>query len=157
MRLILTHEQADLDAIASLLGAHLVDPEALALLPRNINRNAAEFVRAHLEELGFSQYYSLPKEPITHVTLVDTQSLITLKGMTADTLVNVIDHHPRKEGVSDNWSVEISRTGACTEQPRRPASHHNDISLLHLLPLPFLSPCQASFTLGLVFRKSVKQ
>ncbi len=114
MRLILTHEQADLDAIASLLGAHLVDPEALALLPRNINRNAAEFVRAHLEELGFSQYYSLPKEPITHVTLVDTQSLITLKGMTADTLVNVIDHHPRKEGVSDNWSVEISRTGACT-------------------------------------------
>ena len=35
MRLIMTHEQADLDALASLLGAHLLDPESYALLPRH--------------------------------------------------------------------------------------------------------------------------
>ena len=33
MRLILTHEQADFDALASLLGAHLLDEEAIPVLP----------------------------------------------------------------------------------------------------------------------------
>jgi len=114
MKIILTHEQADLDALASLLGAHLLDPEAIALLPRNINRNALEFIQAHQEDLGYSQYHTLTKDQITHITLVDTQSLVTLKGMTKSTLVNVIDHHPRKEGVNEDWQIEISHTGACT-------------------------------------------
>lgn len=114
MKLILTHEQADLDALASLLGAHLLDPEAIALLPRNINRNALEFIQAHQEDLGYSQYHTLPKDQITHITLVDTQSLVTLKGMTKNTLIYVIDHHPRKEGVNEDWQIEISHTGACT-------------------------------------------
>ena len=114
MKLILTHEQADLDALASLLGAHLLDPEAIALLPRNINRNALEFIQAHQEELGYSQYHTLPKGQISQITLVDTQSLVTLKGMTNSTLIYVIDHHPRKQGVNEDWQIEISHTGACT-------------------------------------------
>jgi tRNA nucleotidyltransferase (CCA-adding enzyme) len=34
MRIILTHEQADFDAIASLLGAYLLDESALPVLPK---------------------------------------------------------------------------------------------------------------------------
>ena len=114
MRLILTHEQADFDAVASMLGAHLLDPEAVALLPRAINRNAREFINAYSADLDLTQAHKLPGEAISHITLVDTQSLITLKGMSDTTLVQVIDHHPRKEGVDAGWQVEITPTGACT-------------------------------------------
>jgi tRNA nucleotidyltransferase (CCA-adding enzyme) len=39
MEIILTHENADFDAIASLLGAQKLFPEAVPVLPRRINRN----------------------------------------------------------------------------------------------------------------------
>ena len=47
MRIILTHEQADLDALASLLGAHLLDPEAVAVLPRQRNRNGQAYLHKY--------------------------------------------------------------------------------------------------------------
>ena len=113
MKLILTHEQADLDALASMLGARLLDKDAIALLPRNINRNALTFIKNYQAELAFMQFDNLPKEAIKQITLVDTQSLITLKGINADTLIKVIDHHPLKEGINPNWDLEINKTGAC--------------------------------------------
>jgi tRNA nucleotidyltransferase (CCA-adding enzyme) len=39
MRFILTHEQADFDALASLFGASLLDERSLLLLPRRLNHN----------------------------------------------------------------------------------------------------------------------
>lgn len=114
MKLILTHEQADLDALASLLGAHLLDKNAYAILPRAINRNGVEFINNFQSELGFSKTEDLPREPISEITLVDTQSLITLKGLHAKTKIKVLDHHPRKEGINPEWEFEISRTGACS-------------------------------------------
>ena len=114
MRIILTHEQADLDALASLLGAHLLDKEAHALLPRQINRNGQAFLHRYQQELGFVSVKDLPNESITHVKLVDTQSLITLKGLSPRLEVSVIDHHPRKAHTNDNWKIELHNTGACT-------------------------------------------
>lgn len=114
MKLILTHEQADFDALASLLGAHLLDQDAYAVLPRNINRNAQKFIHRHQAELGMTHYNNLPRELISQITLVDTQSLITFKGLHSETEIFVIDHHPRKEGVNPEWQIDISFTGACT-------------------------------------------
>ena len=37
MRIILTHEQTDFDGIASVLGAYLIDRNALPVLPRRMN------------------------------------------------------------------------------------------------------------------------
>lgn len=114
MKLILTHEQADLDALASLLGARLLDQDAYALLPRNINRNGLDLIKKFQSDLGFSGIDDLPREPISQITLVDTQSLITLKGLHAETKIRVLDHHPRKQNVNPDWEIEISRTGACS-------------------------------------------
>lgn len=114
MHLILTHEQADLDALASQLGARLLYPEAYALLPRQINRNGRQFLKRYGEELGFSLIQDLPAELIEQVTLVDTQSLVTLRGMTSETKVRVIDHHPRKTQSHPDWEMELDKSGACT-------------------------------------------
>ena len=114
MDLILTHEQTDLDGLASMLGAHILRPEAIALLPRQINRNGKAFLRRYANDLPFSDYQALPHKPIKSVFLVDTQSLVTLRGMNEQTKVTVLDHHPRKVQIHPDWQVELHLTGACT-------------------------------------------
>lgn len=114
MRLIMTHEQADLDALASLLAAHILDPDSYALLPRQFNRNGQAFVRKYGLKLGFSRLTDLPRGNIEEVTLVDTQSMVTLRGLTKETKVKVIDHHPRKSQGQPDWDYEVHETGACT-------------------------------------------
>ena len=114
MQLIMTHEQADLDALASMLGAHLLVPEAYALLPRQINRNGRDFLDKYGEELGFSRLKDLPHKEIKKVYLVDTQSLVTLRGMTDETKVVVIDHHLRKKQSHPDWEMDLQTCGACS-------------------------------------------
>ncbi len=86
MRVILTHEQADFDAIAALLGARLLDEDALAVLPRRMNRNTRAYLALYSAELPFYDPRDLPAEAIDAVTLVDTQSLVTIKGLSKATL-----------------------------------------------------------------------
>jgi tRNA nucleotidyltransferase (CCA-adding enzyme) len=114
MRVILTHEQADFDAMAALLGAWLLDENALAVLPRRMNRNARAYLALYATELPFVDPRDLPGEAIEAVTLVDTQSLVTIKGMTKRTSVAVLDHHPRREDLPVAWQLNIDRTGATT-------------------------------------------
>jgi len=114
MHVILTHEQADLDALAALLGAQLLDEGALAVLPRRMNRNARAYLALYATELPFVDPRDLPVEPIEAVTLVDTQSLVTIKGLTGNTLVSVVDHHPRREELPDDWKITLDQTGATT-------------------------------------------
>ncbi len=44
LMLILTHENGDFDAIASLLAAHKLYPNGRPLLPRRVNRNVEQFL-----------------------------------------------------------------------------------------------------------------
>ncbi|MBN1146002.1 MAG: CBS domain-containing protein [Anaerolineales bacterium] len=112
MHIILTHEQADFDAIASLLGAHLLYESARPVLPRRMNRNVHAFLALYGEDLPFVDPRDLRGEPIEMVTLVDTQSMVSLKGMGPGTRVQVIDHHPLRDGLPPEWSVKILELGA---------------------------------------------
>jgi len=116
MKVILTHEQADMDALASQLGAWLLYPDAIPLLPRNINRNARRFLQNYLESLPFVEFKNLPRQSIDSVILVDTQSLITLKGMSPETRIVVYDHHPRRENLDPEWEVHLTNAGSNTSQ-----------------------------------------
>ena len=114
MRIILTHEQADFDAIAALLGAYLLDEAAIPLLPRRVNRNVRAFLTLYGADLPFVEGRDLPPGPIESVTLVDTQGLVTLKGITHKSHIRVIDHHPPKADISPDWEVTTEHLGACT-------------------------------------------
>jgi tRNA nucleotidyltransferase (CCA-adding enzyme) len=114
MHIILTHEQADFDALASLLGAYLLNDAAVPVLPRRMNRNTRAFLTLYGMNLPFVDPRDLPKGPIDSVTLVDTQSLISLKGMQPDVMVRVIDHHPLRGHLPENWSVTTVEIGATT-------------------------------------------
>jgi tRNA nucleotidyltransferase (CCA-adding enzyme) len=112
MHIILTHEQADFDALASLLGAHLTDESTIPVLPRKLNRNVRAFITLYGMELPFIDPRDLPSKPIEKVTLVDTQSMISVKGMRKDIQVQVVDHHPTREGIPEDWRVTTEETGA---------------------------------------------
>ncbi|GAB4503383.1 MAG: CBS domain-containing protein [Anaerolineales bacterium] len=114
MHLILTHEQADFDALASLFGASLLDEAALPVLPRRINRNVRSFLILYGADFPFLDPRDLPQGKVDMVTLVDTQSLVTLKGMSAETAVRVVDHHPLRPGLPATWQVTIDKVGATT-------------------------------------------
>src|SRR3972149_5447948 len=114
MHLILTHEQADFDALASLFGASLLDERAVPVLPRRINRNVRSFVTLYGADFSFVDPRDLPQKKVEGVTLVDTQSLVTLKGMGPQTAVRVIDHHSLRPGLPESWLVTIEELGATT-------------------------------------------
>jgi tRNA nucleotidyltransferase (CCA-adding enzyme) len=112
MRIILTHEQADFDAVASLLGAYLLDEEAIPVSPRKMNRNVSAYLTLYGSDLPFIEPRDLPSEGVDLVTLVDTQSMVSVRGVGPLTHVNVIDHHPLRDDLPKNWQVSIEPVGA---------------------------------------------
>jgi len=114
MEVILTHEQADFDALASLFCAHILNEKALPVLPNRVNRNVRNFLNLYGADFPFTEARDLAATTIRHITLVDTQSLITLKGTSAKTTVSVIDHHEIRSDLPANWQVRSEKVGATT-------------------------------------------
>ncbi|MBM3145107.1 MAG: CBS domain-containing protein [Chloroflexi bacterium] len=114
MRIILTHEQTDFDGLASLLGAYLIDERATPILPRRINRNVRGFITLYGVELPFVDPRDFRADSIESVCLVDTQSLVSVKGMGDETPIKVIDHHAPREDAPKNWEIITDETGANT-------------------------------------------
>ncbi len=111
----LTHEQADFDAVASLLAAYLLDRNVIPVLPNRLNRNVRAFLTIYGAELPFVEQRDLPAgQAVESVYLVDTQSMITVRGITSKTSVNVIDHHPRRDDLPIAWTATIDDVGATT-------------------------------------------
>ncbi len=116
MKVILTHEQADMDALASQLGAWILEPDAYPILPHKINRNGISLIEEFGDQLPYVDYKDLPREPIEKVILVDTQSLITLKGMHQETKIVVYDHHPLKSDLDPDWELHLVESGSNVSQ-----------------------------------------
>jgi tRNA nucleotidyltransferase (CCA-adding enzyme) len=114
MHIILTHEQADFDALAALFGASCVLSTANPILPRRLNRNVRAFITLYGGDFPFIDPRDIPQQSIELVTLVDTQSLVTLKGMNSKTKIEAIDHHPRRVDTPDKWDLTCVNSGATT-------------------------------------------
>lgn len=114
MKVILTHEQADFDAVASMLAARILHPGALPILPRRLNRNVRAYLTLYGDGLPFIEFGDIKPSPISDVILVDTQSLISVKGFSEQTKVHVVDHHPISEGLDTKWTFHIEEAGAAT-------------------------------------------
>jgi len=113
MHVVITHEQADFDALASLLAVCLLEPSATAVLPRKINRNVRSFLTLYGFDLPVLEYSDLSRKPVNRVTLVDTQALPSIRGVSAKTRISVIDHHPITE-LPEEWDLHLEMTGANT-------------------------------------------
>ena len=114
VHLILTHDQADFDAVASLLAASLLEPQAVAVLPPRVNRNVRGYLTLYGERFHLLEQTDLASKRVGQVTLVDTQSLLTVKGVSRKTQVEVVDHHPAGSGLDSSWKCHLEQVGATT-------------------------------------------
>ncbi len=114
MKLILTHENADFDAIAAQLAAHKLQPEALPVLPRRINHNVRDFLNLYRSALPHVEVRDLPRAEVEAVTVVDTQSVVTVKGMRPRTPAQIIDHHPPNDPLPAHHTFSGEQVGATT-------------------------------------------
>jgi len=113
MQLVLTHENTDFDALASQLAAWKLYPQARPVLPRRPNRNVRDFLTLYWDELPYMRYEDLPRRiEVVRIILVDTQTLVTPKGMTDETVVQIIDHHPLGRDLPPNWTYSGETVGA---------------------------------------------
>jgi len=110
----MTHEQADFDAVASILGAYLISSKTYAIKPRLMNRNVGLFINKFKEDLPFTPFEDLPVQLIESILLVDAQSIATIKGTNSSTHFFVIDHHRHKKPLPEGWTHIETQTGACT-------------------------------------------
>lgn len=113
MILILTHENADFDAVASQLAAHKLNPKSVPLLSRRVNRNVKQFLSLYWDLLPYMRPDDWRRRQIDQVVLVDTQSLPGVRGLRDDTPVRVIDHHEPGD-MPEAWDSHIEPLGAAT-------------------------------------------
>lgn len=115
MKLILTHDNADFDAIASLWAAHRLDPDATPVLPRRVNRNVEHFLNLYAGAFPFLHPDDLKRgQALEHVTIVDTQGFSTVRGMQRDTPLLFIDHHPLTRELAPHQQFNGELVGATT-------------------------------------------
>ncbi len=94
MHIITTHTNADFDAVASMLGAWYLYPDAKPVLPVTLNRNVRDFIILYENTLPFIHQTDLGRAVITRLTLVDTQQIPSgLKNLAPDVKLHIIDHH----------------------------------------------------------------
>lgn len=114
-KVILTHNNADLDALASLYAMHKLTPDADPILPKKLHRNVKQFLLLYGRALsGFNQEV-LQREDVELAYVVDSQTYDMVKGMKHDTPVYFIDHHaPEKDPFPPHQHYIGKQTGANT-------------------------------------------
>src|SRR5262245_46718522 len=102
--LILTHENSDFDAVASQLAAAKLDPSAIPVLARRLNRNVQNFLTLYGSKLPFVEADALTRKRVDRVIVVDTQTYSTVRGMRPETPVQIVDHHPLGKALEPHHS-----------------------------------------------------
>src|SRR5690606_40613609 len=110
MLLILTHENADFDAVASQVAAHKLYPGGIPLLPRRVNRNVKQFLSLYWDSLPFMRMEDWQRRKVEKVVLVDTQSVHGVLGLRQETPVLVIDHHA-PDGIGPERETYMEQLG----------------------------------------------
>jgi tRNA nucleotidyltransferase (CCA-adding enzyme) len=113
MKVILTHTNADCDAIASLLAMHKLEPEARPVLPPRLNQNIQQFLLLYARDWPFTSADELPRnQKVSLAYVVDTQGFNMVRGMTPDTPVYIIDHHRPSPPFPPHHTFTGEQTGA---------------------------------------------
>jgi len=110
VKVILTHNNADFDAVAAQLAAHKLYPDAVPVLPDKLNRNVESFLHLYANALPFVRqrdFDSQTESSIEQLIVVDTQRPFSLKGVQDETPTLIIDHHP----ITETFGAHVTVTG----------------------------------------------
>ena len=112
MHVIITHPNADFDAVASLLAAWHLYPDAVPILPPTLNRNVRDFITLYETKFPFLHHNELGREEIDRLTVVDTQHIHKLRNLSPDAKIHIIDHHELVQPFPAGTVLSLTETGA---------------------------------------------
>jgi len=114
VKVILTHENSDFDALASQLAAYKLFAGAIPVLSRRLNREVRAFVETYGAQLPFVSVNDVPRKHVEEAIFVDAQAVSAVKGMDNSTSVSVIDHHALHGEPKRGVQYTIDEVGATT-------------------------------------------
>ena len=100
LEVITTHLNADFDAMASMVAAKKLYPEALLVFPGSQERNLRDFfIRSSFYFLDFARMKHVPPEEVKRLILVDTRQASRIgrfaEAAASDEVeIHIYDHHP---------------------------------------------------------------
>lgn len=102
MQVIISHVNTDFDALASMLAAKKLFPEATIVLSDKQETKVRHFLNIYRDTLEFSNDKEIEWENIRHLILVDVASLTRIGGFINrlqenNIKITVFDHHPSHE------------------------------------------------------------
>jgi len=116
MKIIVTHTNTDFDALASLILASRLYPEAQLVLPGSCESNVRNFLSQYPHGVNIKKSKHIKLDSVTKLILVDTRQPSRIGkfiSLTDGTIpIHIYDHHPAQEGDIEGELMEIKETGA---------------------------------------------
>lgn len=118
MEIITTHNSSDFDALASLVAAGLLYPDAILVLPSRLNPNVQAFLSIHKDLLGVRKFKDVNVDEVKRLVVVDTNQWkridkLSVLAKKQDLSIHVWDHHSMPTDM-DAAKVVSDQVGACT-------------------------------------------
>lgn len=117
MEIITTHSNTDFDALASVIAATILYPNAIPVLHKSVNPNVKDFLSLHKEIFKIHSSKEIDLDKVKRVIVVDTNNwsrlskIGNLKGRD-DLLISHWDHHGKGDIEPNEFSC-IEEKGSC--------------------------------------------
>jgi len=118
LQVIVPHKNVDFDALASVVAASLLYPDAKPVLPSSVNPNVRGFLSIHKDLFTFQNMKDFDPAGIERLIVVDANRWMRLEGVGSLTKrtnldIHIWDHHPDIGDIAPSWSCQ-DITGAAT-------------------------------------------
>ena len=119
MQIITSHKNVDFDALASLVAASLLYPNATSVLPCSVNSNVRSFLSIHKHLFSFDTAKNLDIKAAERLIVVDANRWNRLEGVEpligkTELDVHIWDHHPNGGDIASSWSCQEPLGAATT-------------------------------------------
>lgn len=111
MRIITTHKNVDFDALASMMAATVLYPEAIPVMPNNLHPNVRRFLAVHKNVFDSRSIREIDFGQITTMIVVDTCRWDRLEAdcrslAKQEINIHLWDHHPDIGDIEANWCCQ---------------------------------------------------
>ena len=108
MEIITTHKNTDFDALASVIAATILFPDAVPVLPKSLNPNVKAFLSIHKDLFEIQTPGQIDYSKVKKLIVVDTSRWSRLEKMKQlqrrdDLEIIIWDHHPDPGDMNASW------------------------------------------------------
>ena len=117
MQIIASHMNTDFDALASLIAAKKLHPDAQVVLSNKQDRRVKNFLNIYRDTFEFVLDHTIDWEQVSELILVDVATLNRVSHLTkhlnlAHLHITVYDHHPERRENVTHHAGKIEEVGA---------------------------------------------